>query len=519
MRSYAQLALRIALGIVVALAAFVAPTAAATAAPLQTSRAQSATPQACAQATALTTRAKAAKRRLVTLKAKASEARAAKKPARAKTLQKRAHATKKRVKALTANAVTARKACAATKAAAPTTPVTQDPQTTETTPVVQDPTTLGPFYRTPTTLPATNGALVRSETATFVLDPIVKVKPPSKTFRVMYRSTNRTGTPIAVTGTVLVPKTTWTGKGQRPIVGYAAGTQGLADKCAPSYALTTGTEYESVFIAGLLARGYAVAMTDYEGLGTDGAHTYMTRDSQGHAVLDAVRAAQHLTAANVPANGPIALTGYSQGGGASAAAAELAPSYAPELKIKGVAVGAVPGDLNDVGANLDGSLYFGFLGYAIVGVTAAYNLPLDLILNDRGRAAVTRLKGECTVESILNWGFTESKDLTQNGQPISELLKAPVFADMVAQQKIGNTKPVNVPILVTHSLLDDVIPYQAGKAVATSWCKKGSNVYFATIATPTHVGGAIASYPRVFTFLESRFGTLPNVAVSNCWLL
>ena len=161
----------------------------------------------------------------------------------------------------------------ASPSAASTAAATAAPTAAPIGPVADDPTTLGAFYRTPASLPATNGDLVRSEPTTFVLDPIVKIKPPSNTFRMMYRSTNRTGQPIAVTGTVLVPRTRWAGRGQRPIIGYAAGTQGLADKCAPSYALTTGTEYESVFIAGLLARGYAVAMTDYEGLGTAGMHT------------------------------------------------------------------------------------------------------------------------------------------------------------------------------------------------------------------------------------------------------
>jgi pimeloyl-ACP methyl ester carboxylesterase len=109
-----------------------------------------------------------------------------------------------------------------------------------------------------------------------------------------------------------------------------------------------GLEYESLFIKGLIERGYAVALTDYQGLGTAGVHTYMNRVAQGRAVLDAVRAAQRLSGSGLSSLNPVGLVGYSQGGGASAAAAELAASYAPELKVKGAVAGAVPADLGAV---------------------------------------------------------------------------------------------------------------------------------------------------------------------------
>jgi cephalosporin-C deacetylase-like acetyl esterase len=151
----------------------------------------------------------------------------------------------------------------------------------------------------------------------------------------MYRSTDTHDRPIAITGTVVTPTTPWSGMGQRPIVSYAVGTQGVGDDCAPSKSMAARFEYEGPFIAGLLARGYGVVVTDYEGLGTPVVHTYVNRASQGHAVLDAIRAAQRLPEASLPDAGPVAIAGYSQGGGASASAAELQPRDAPELKLKG----------------------------------------------------------------------------------------------------------------------------------------------------------------------------------------
>ena len=43
-----------------------------------------------------------------------------------------------------------------------------------------------------------------------------------------------------------------------------------------------------------LKAGYAVVRTDYEGLGTPGAHPYLIGASEGRAMLDMVRAARKL---------------------------------------------------------------------------------------------------------------------------------------------------------------------------------------------------------------------------------
>lgn len=91
-----------------------------------------------------------------------------------------------------------------------------------------------------------------------------------KSWQVLYRSETADGRPTAVSGMVLVPAKAWTGLGNRPLLSYAVGTRGLGDACAPSYTLTRGLDYEELFIADALSRGWAVAVTDMEGLGTPG---------------------------------------------------------------------------------------------------------------------------------------------------------------------------------------------------------------------------------------------------------
>lgn len=371
------------------------------------------------------------------------------------------------------------------------------------------------FYEAPAVLPSTNGAVIRSEKVDFLLDPLDATSLVRNANRVLYRTTNRTGKAIAVSGTVLVPRSPWIGVGSRPVIGYAPGTQGMADRCAPSRLFSEGIEYEGIGIEGLLQRGYAVAMPDYEGLGTVGVHTYMDRVSQGRATLDAVRAAQRLAGTGLSATSPVGLMGYSQGGGAAASAVELAPTYAPELRLKGAVVGAVPADLARVATNLDGGLFSAFAFFALRGLAASHDLDLSPYLNEAGRAAMDDVEQDCVFD-LFDHAFTKSKDLSANGQPMSELMKQQPFASIIESQRIGTIRPT-VPVLVTHSALDDTIPYGVGKAMARSWCGKGANVYFSTNLAPAHVGGMVPHIAEALPFFEARFAGLPQL--SNCWLL
>ncbi len=371
------------------------------------------------------------------------------------------------------------------------------------------------FYEAPATLPGANGAVIRSEKVSFLLDPLDATSLVRDANRVLYRTTNRSGRAIAVSGTVLVPKTRWIGIGSRPVIGYAPGTQGMADRCAPSRLFSEGIEYEGIGIEGLLQRGYAVAMPDYEGLGTAGVHTYMDRVAQGRATLDAVRAAQRLAGTGLSSSSPVGLMGYSQGGGAAAAAVELAPTYAPELRLRGAVVGAVPADLARVATNLDGGLFSAFAFFALRGLAASHDLDLSPYLNAAGRATMDSVEQDCVFD-LLDHAFTKSKDLSADGRPMSELMEQEPFASIIEAQRIGTLRP-SVPVLVTHSALDDTIPYGVGRTMARSWCGKGANVRFSTNLAPAHVGGMVPHLAEALPFFEARFAGLPQV--SNCWLL
>ena len=132
----------------------------------------------------------------------------------------------------------------------------------------------GDFYSTlPETVEGEPGEILKKESSNFALGvPLVDWTGSTAT-RVAYVSTDDKGQTVPITGTVLTPTSPWKGKGPRPLMAIAPGTQGSGDACAPSKLMPYGVEYEALPVAAALARGWNVAITDLHGLGTSAQHT------------------------------------------------------------------------------------------------------------------------------------------------------------------------------------------------------------------------------------------------------
>jgi pimeloyl-ACP methyl ester carboxylesterase len=155
-----------------------------------------------------------------------------------------------------------------------------------------------------------------------------RLKAGAKDELVLYRSTGVDGKSVAVSGDVAIPR----GKAPKagwPVITWAHGTTGIADSCAPT---RLDRPAEPALLQQWLKRGYVVLRTDYQGLGTPGVHPYLNGAAEGRSVLDIVRAARKL---DRRIGAKVVIAGHSQGGHAALWAADLAPKYTRELKIRG----------------------------------------------------------------------------------------------------------------------------------------------------------------------------------------
>lgn len=163
-------------------------------------------------------------------------------------------------------------------------------------------------------------------------DSIVINTGPVKTFKVdadvaavvnkhdvfTYPMTSVTGKLITATTLVFTPKG-MPPAGGWPIVVWAHGTTGAADKCAPSRLALENPEKQ--LIMGLVEKGYAVIAPDYEGLGNDNVpHPYLHLTSAANSLLSAVHESRKFYG-EVLSN-KWSVIGWSQGGHAALAAAE-----------------------------------------------------------------------------------------------------------------------------------------------------------------------------------------------------
>ncbi|GGM33637.1 lipase [Longimycelium tulufanense] len=354
------------------------------------------------------------------------------------------------------------------------------------------------FYQPPYPLPdGPPGTIIRSRPVELTADPALPV--PVRTWQLLYESSSALGHPNAVSGTLLVPTSPWN-DGPRPLVTYAVGTHGLGDQCAPSYLMRTGREDELQRIGEALQRGWAVVVTDYEGLGTPGVHTYTAGPAEGHAVLDAARAAQRFPGVGL-ADSPIAIWGYSQGGQAASFAGELQPSYAPELAVRGVAAGGVPADLTALAHATDGRAGSGLLLAGAIGQATAYpELPFESVLSTAGKKAVPDVATSCLAEFTTRYSFRYLNEFTT----VRDLLSEPQWAARINENHAGQRAP-GAPILVYHGTFDELIPFQVGKQLADDYCHHGATVSWRPLPLMNHMYASIVGAPLAVSWLGDRF--------------
>ena len=142
-----------------------------------------------------------------------------------------------------------------------------------------------------------------------------------------------------------------------------------------------------------LAEGWAVSVPDHEGrLGMWGAPY-----EPGYHVLDGLRAALSSRRLDLSPDAPIGLWGYSGGGLASAWAAEMSGSYAPELNVVGAVLGSPVGDLGHTFRRLNGTLMSGLPALVVAALVDIYP-DLDRIIDehatDEGKELLKRLHND-----------------------------------------------------------------------------------------------------------------------------
>lgn len=351
---------------------------------------------------------------------------------------------------------------------------------------------LSTFYRWPEAMPERPGALLRSEPMS------VQAQMPAagQALRLLYSSTDErwhSGL-VAVSGALYLPMGKPPADGW-PLLAWAHGTLGIADACAPSW--TGLRERDAAYINRWLAHGFAVVVTDYQGLGGPGPHPYTFWQAEGRSVLDSIRAARAIRPGLI-ANRTF-LAGQSQGGGAALGAAILAASYAPELPILGALLTAPnstfpqgpislpPRQSNTV-----------FLALASGGLRDDGPRVED-ILTAKGLQLLEAARQGCTRDIAL-----KSKALQISS--FAELLTVP--PETLNALRIPTTDmpqaSIAFPLFIASGQADRTITPERQYAVAAALCAVGNAVTWRTYEGLGHDGVLHGSLEDAFAFVRAR---------------
>jgi alpha-beta hydrolase superfamily lysophospholipase len=370
------------------------------------------------------------------------------------------------------------------------------------------------FYSPPSPLPAAApGSLIRS----VVVTGVPEVSAGARVWRILYHSTTIYGADVAESGYVIAPSVPAPAGGY-PVIAWAHGTSGFAAPCAPSLFTDSGGgagPYLLPSLALYLAAGYVVSAADYQGLGVaDGVHPYLLGSSEGRSVLDATRATRQI--AGLRTADTVVIYGHSEGGHAALFAAEMAPTYAPDLHVIGVVAAAPATGLSTLVATIGTPLGAQFLPYSIPTAyswTKTYtDLPASTVFTPAGEAfastEVTRGCSDRVAEAIV------THHVTPGGVFAAGAGSDPTVQAHARANDPGNVR-TTVPMLVVQGTADGTVPPPLTDTyVTTKACPIGDTLQYLHVTGATHGTVVIEAAPTIVAWMNARLAGSP--APSTC---
>ncbi|GAB0138198.1 hypothetical protein EsDP_00006439 [Epichloe bromicola] len=377
----------------------------------------------------------------------------------------------------------------------------QGPDDTTTTPILpsQD-----PFYLVPRDLDQLEpGSILRHR------------KPPSPfaafgtskanindSHQILYRTTDSHANATATVLTVLVPHNADYAK----VLSYQVAEDAPALDCAPSYALQLGsaaggpsgmafTRAEMLLIEAALEQGWVVIVPDFQG--PRGA--FLANRLAGQAILDGIRAAIRSSNLTGIARRPtVAMWGYSGGGITSAWAAELQPTYAPDLDIAGAAIGGIAPVLPTIIKLTNRGPFAGLIASGLLGLANEYPSLAGTVqqhLRPKHRKKFEKARTQCLAANANDFAFRDVVGMF-NDSILTDLELARILED----NGLGKAVPT-IPIFLYKSIFDEVSPVRETTDLYDFYCSGGARVEYERDLLSGHAVAMATGAPRALSYL------------------
>jgi hypothetical protein len=352
-----------------------------------------------------------------------------------------------------------------------------------------------------------------------------------ETTQLLYRSTSQTGKPAVNVTSVIQPLIQ---SDEKKVISYQSAYDSLNRNDEPSCAISGGLRLggvipnvEAAVFGPLLADGYTINIPDTEGQRAD----FAAGPEYGMNTLDSIRAALNSPTADFPPDAKVALLGYSGGAIATEWAAELAPTYAPDVNARmiGAAMGGV---LVDPAHNLhyvDGTGFWsGIIATALVGIARAFEVDFTPYLSAYGARVFHEMQTASIVNVLGQYPGLKWEDLFSPEYPTPESL--PLYVECANKLIMGTGGTPTAPLFIGQGANgelegtpgdkpgigagDGVMIAGDVRTLARDYCAKGTTVHYEQYDTLSHLWSVPIWQVNSIAWIKQRFAGLP--APQNC---
>ncbi|MBN2875350.1 MAG: alpha/beta fold hydrolase, partial [Spirochaetales bacterium] len=302
------------------------------------------------------------------------------------------------------------------------------------------------------------------------------------------------------------------GRSLRPVYVFASGTTGIGDNCAPSLE-TPETKRWGWYEQNMLAYaglGFIVMFPDYTGFNDpDRPQRYFSKMAEGYMMLDAIRAALMafpLAGTDAVPSSAVFTAGYSQGGHAAMAAADLRPQYARDLPLAGV---VTYGSTNDVEALLrEGVAYAPLIFYSYLSMYGSEDIQPERYLKERWMPTFEKDASTMPVDEFqAHYGFDYEPLYTQDfakalyGGRLDE--EFPELSRHLTANHTGLSGH-GVPALVVQGDADFIASTATQTRFVVELREKGSAVKFLVFPKVSHRYTRMAGFNASVSWMQER---------------
>ncbi len=393
-----------------------------------------------------------------------------------------------------------------------------------------------PFYQYTGSAPLASiapGTVLNTRTVTY---HIMGRSLPLKATQLLYRSTDARQRPSVNVTTVIKPDCTLYCPNKNKVLSYQSFYDSLNPADEPSWAIAGGKNFtdlmpgiETLLFSPFLLQGFTIIVADTQGQQAD----FAAGPEYGYNTLDSIRATLKSPAIGLSSTAKVAMMGYSGGAIATEWAAELAPTYAPDINknLIGAAIGGVLVHPDHNLAYVEGSPFWGgMVPMALIGIGRSYGLDLPSYLSDNGMAIYNKMQSASIMNVLGQYPNTYWKDIVK--PQYADRTKMQAYVNSVNKVIMGTGGTPTIPLFIgqgtsgelegtpaspTYGKGDGVMIAGDVRTLARQYCAKGTAIQYTEYAL-SHFTAVTSWLPQATLWVNDRFGGLfgPVAVPNNC---